>query len=91
MEREGVGRVQRVPVQLLVASDPLRVGRAFFPHPLEICKRRRCTSSAPLPPASTPRHAYKQKEKGEGLEESRSPSPHPSVPGGAHASCSPPH
>lgn len=72
-EREGVGRTQHALVLPLVASDPLRVGRAFFLHPSELCKRLGCTSSAPLLRASTPRLAYKQKEKGEGPEESRSP------------------
>lgn len=43
------------------------------PQPLELCKRRRCTSSAPLPPASTPRLAYKQKKGGEGPKESWNP------------------
>lgn len=48
-------------------------GESVFPHPSELCKSRRCTSSAPLPPASTPRLACKQKGKGEGPGESRSP------------------
>lgn len=42
-------------------------------HPPELCKSRGCTSSTPLQPASTPRLACKQKEKGEGSGESRSP------------------
>lgn len=63
-------------VLLLVASDRLRVGRAFSaaPPPFGALQTRRCTSSALLLPASTPRLAYKQKKGGgERPEESRSP------------------
>lgn len=65
-------------VLLLVASDRLRVGRAFSaappPPPFGALQTRRCTSSALLLPASTPRLAYKQKKGGgERPEESWSP------------------
>lgn len=77
-------------VLLLVASDRLRVGRAFSaaPPPFGALQTRRCTSSALLLLASTPRLAYKQKKGGRG--EARGEL-EPPESGRARASCSPPH
>lgn len=78
-------------VLLLVASDRLRVGRAFSaaPPPFGALQTRRCTSSALLLPGGLDAETCIQTKKG-GRGEARGEL-EPPESGRARASCSPPH